>query len=175
MRKKKKSPRVFRSTREILGFFLWANSSSKNGLFFLCVISVMLDTRRFKSINNKVNDYHMLSLVINLLSLPRQKLGFSFSHWSSNSSSSQTKFWGEMAKPFPYGIQWEMKPWQFSRLAPSKLRRQPLPASSVSTVCSKLLLCEWSFEVPLELNLYNLFLFYYNSSLIGTPLIQNFT
>lgn len=97
----KKWPRIFRSTREILGFFLWAHSRPKNGLFFLCVISIMLDALRFNSINNKVNDYHMCP-VINLF-LPWQKLSCSFLHWSSNSSSSQTKFWGKIAKPFQYG------------------------------------------------------------------------
>ena len=88
----KKSPRVFGSTRGILGFFLWAHSSPKNGLFFPCVISVMLHALRLKTINNKLNDYHMCP-VINLLFLPWWKLSCSFLHWSSNSSSSPTRCW----------------------------------------------------------------------------------
>lgn len=122
----KKPSRIFRSTKETLGFFHGAHSSSKNSLVFLCVISVMLDALRFKSINNKVNDYHMRP-VINLVFLPWRKLGCSFLHWSSNSSFSQTKFWTRIAKPFQYGILWERKPWQLSHLAVSKLGRQPLP------------------------------------------------
>lgn len=132
----------------------------------------MLDALRFKSINNKVNDYHMCP-VIELLFLPWRKLGCSFWLWSSHSSS-QTKFWGKTVKPFQYSVLWEMKPWQLRQSAPSKLRRQPLPTQPIITIYSKILLCCWVFEVPLKLNLYNLFLFYYNSSLICTPLIQNF-
>lgn len=139
-----------------------------------CVISAMLDALRFKSINNKINDYHMCP-VINLPFLPWRKLSCSLLLWSSNLSSSHTKFWGKIAKPFQYGILWDMKLWQPRRVAPSKLRRQPLPTSSIITACSKILLCGWMFEVPLNLNLYNLFLFYHSSSLICTPLIQNFT
>lgn len=139
-----------------------------------CVISVMLDALRFKSINNKVNDYHMCP-VIDLPFLPWRKLSCSLLLWSSNLSSSHTEFWRKIAKPLQYGILWEKKPWQLRHLAPSKLRRQPLPTQSRIAACSKILLCGWSFEVPLKLSLYNLFLFYCNSSLICTPLIQNFT
>lgn len=99
---KKKLPRVFRSTKEILGFFLWAHCSPKNGLFFVW-LSVMLDAHRFKSINNKVNDYHMCP-VIKLLFVPWQKFNCSFFLWNFNSTSSLTKCWGEIAKPLQHGV-----------------------------------------------------------------------
>lgn len=92
------------------------------------VISVMLDALRFKSINNKVNDYHLCP-VINLLFLPWRKLSCSLLLWSSNLSSSQTKFWGKIAKPLQYGILWEMKCWQLRRLAPSNSEDSRYPRS----------------------------------------------
>lgn len=92
------------------------------------VVSVMLDALRFKSVNNKVNDYHMCP-VINLLFLPWRKLSCSLLLWSSNLSSSQTKFWGKIAKPLQYGILWETKCWQLRRLAPSNSGDSRYPRS----------------------------------------------
>lgn len=153
---------------------LWADSCSQNGFFFLRVTSVMLESLGFKGTNNKVSDYHTCP-VTNLLFLPWPKLGSSFSHWASNSSSSQTDVWAEVAKPLQYGIRWQATSWGLSRLGPSKLGRQPLPTSPVSTGCSQLRRGDWTSAVPPQLSLCNLFLFCCNSSLIGTPLIQNFT